>query len=131
MINFVLTYLSPEWILFFNRIVLGLSMIYFGAPKIKDLKANAEEFNSWGFKPGILWGTLVAFELFFGGIFITVGFYPELFAFLMALVMIVGILWKIKTNRPIEHILENFHVLAMVLVLISFGPGLFTIISSF
>ncbi|MDP3880739.1 MAG: DoxX family protein [bacterium] len=131
MMDFIFSFLSPEWILFFNRIVLGAVMIYYGAPKIRDLKTNAKEFNDWGFKPGILWGTLVALELFFGGLFILLGFYAELFAFFMALVMIVGVLWKIKNNQVWEHLIENFHNLAMCLVLISFGPGLFNIISSF
>lgn len=131
MMNFIYTILNPEWVLFFNRIILGLAMLYYGVPKIRDLRANAREFNGWGFKPGMFWGTLVAFELFFGGLFIFLGFYPELFAFLMALVMIVGVLWKIKSNQPTEHLIENFHNLAMCLVLIYFGPGLFTIISNF
>lgn len=129
--DFIYSYLNPEWILFFNRIVLAVVMIYYGAPKIRDLGANAKEFHSWGFRPGIFWGTLVALELFFGGLFILLGFYPELFAFIMALVMIVGIGWKIKTNRPFQHLLENFQTLASALVLIIFGPGIYIIISSF
>ena len=129
--DFIYSILSPEWILFFNRLVLAVVMIYYGAPKIKNLGATAKEFNSRGFRPGVLWGTLVALELFFGGLFILFGFYPEVFAFLMAVVMIVGIAWKLKRNKPFGDLIESLQTLASALVLIIFGPGLFTIISSF
>jgi uncharacterized membrane protein YphA (DoxX/SURF4 family) len=129
--DFIYNILSPEWVLFFNRIVLGSIMIYFAAPKIRNLRENANQFSDWGFKPGMFWGTLVAFELFFGGLFIFFGFYPEIFSFLMAIVMIVGIAWKIKNNRSFEHLIESFQALAMALTLIYFGPGIFTIISHF
>lgn len=38
------------------RVFLGVVFFYHGWPKIKDLRANARDFEAMGFKPGWLWG---------------------------------------------------------------------------
>jgi uncharacterized membrane protein YphA (DoxX/SURF4 family) len=46
-----------------------------------------------GFKPGMLWGTLIALVEFVGGIAIFLGIYAEFAAALFAYQMMVGTFW--------------------------------------
>ena len=87
------------WILLLLRSVVGTVMIYYGWPKVRNLKSNANDFVKMGFRPGIFWGTLIAIVEFFGGIGMLLGFYAELAATLFAFQMMVGTFWKLKIRR--------------------------------
>ena len=132
MINTLLL-INSGWVLLFVRIVLGGIMIYYGWPKIKDLKANAENFSSKeGFKPGWLWGTVAAFVGFFGGVAILIGFFAEVAATLMALQATVGIVWGItKMGKSFEGLSHDFLLLAVSLIIITFGSGTYSVMPLF
>lgn len=64
-------------VLTFGRIILGLVMVHYGWPKIRDLNANARDFHTMGFRPSHFWGTIVAVNEFFGGLAMLSGTFAE------------------------------------------------------
>lgn len=80
------------------RIVLGAILIAHGWPKMKDLKRTAENFEMMDFVPGMFWGTLVALVEFVGGIFLVVGFFTQIIAFMLAIQFFVVVV-KVKWGR--------------------------------
>ena len=130
MLNAILL-INSDWVLLFVRVVLGVVMIYYGWPKIKDLKSNAKDFVKMGFKPGWLWGTITAIVEFVGGVAVLVGFLAEIAALFFALQMIAGTIWKIKTDKPFTDWSYNLQLLAMSLTIITFGPGLYSALPLF
>jgi uncharacterized membrane protein YphA (DoxX/SURF4 family) len=118
-----------EWILLLSRIVLAAVMIYYGWPKIRDLNANAREFVEMGFKPGMLWGTIIALVEFVGGIVIFLGIYAELAAALFAYQMMVGTFWKLKINKPFTDYSYDLQLFALSIILMSQGAGAFAVLA--
>lgn len=59
----------------FARIALGIIFLAHGSQKLfcafggRGLAGTIEDFEKIGYHPGVLWGTLVAFSEFFGGLF--------------------------------------------------------------
>ena len=106
------------------RLIIGVTMIYYGWPKVRDPKKNAADFASIGFKPGWFWGTVVLVVEFVGGIAILLGFYAWIAAALMAGHMATGTAWKItKTDKRFTDWSYDLLLLALSLVLLAFGPG--------
>src|SRR5882724_6382949 len=120
-------YIQLHWILLLLRIVLAIVMIYYGWPKIRDLTSNANDFAQMGFKPGIVWGTLIAVVEFFGGIAILVGFYAELAAALFAFQMMVGTFWKLKIGKPFSDYSYDIQLFALSLTIMFYGAGRYAI----
>jgi len=83
------------------RIMMGGVMMYYGWPKVKDPRKNAEDFGKGGFTPGWFWGTIVLLVEFVGGISVVVGFYTWVAAALIGIEMLTGTVWKIgKAHKP-------------------------------
>lgn len=113
-----------DWTLFIVRIIMGVIMIYYGWPKIKNLKSNAGDFVKMGFKPGMFWGTIIAFVEFFGGILVIAGFYTAIVALLFGVEMILGTIWKIvKAKKPFTDYSYDILLLALALIILTFGAG--------
>jgi uncharacterized membrane protein YphA (DoxX/SURF4 family) len=119
--------INIDWILLLIRVVLAAVMIYYGWPKMRDLKSNASDFVHMGFTPGIFWGTLIAVLEFFGGLAILVGFYAELAAALFAFQMLVGTFWKLKIKKPFSDYSYDVQLFAMCLVVMHQGAGAYAI----
>ena len=115
------------WILLLLRSVVGTVMIYYGWPKVRNLKSNANDFVKMGFRPGIFWGTLIAIVEFFGGIGMLLGFYAELAATLFAFQMMVGTFWKLKIRRRFSDYSYDIQLFAMCLVVMSEGAGIYSL----
>jgi putative oxidoreductase len=120
-------HIQIDWILLLVRAVLGVVMIYYGWPKIRDPAANANDFVQMGFTPGMFWGTLIAVVEFFGGIAILVGFYAELAAALFAFQMLVGTFWKLKIKKTFSDYSYDIQLFALCLVLMSQGAGAYAL----
>jgi len=119
---------SGTYALTFARVLVGVVMIYYGWPKIKDLQSNARDFEDMGFKPPWLWGTPVAFLEFFGGIFMLIGFYSSFVALFYSGQMAVGAFWKIlKTNKRFSDWSYDLLLLALCLLIWSLGPGIYSL----
>ncbi len=121
--------IPTKWILFFIRVLMGIILVYYGWPKIKNPKSNAEDFVGMGFRPGMLWGTLIAVVEFFGGIAMLTGVYAELVASIFGFEMIVGTFWKLKLKKPFTEYSYDLQLLALCVVLMAFGAGLYSLAS--
>lgn len=121
--------IQSEWALFFVRVVVGVVLLYYGVPKIRDPKKNAGDFASMGFRPAWLWGCLGILNEFIGGIAIFVGFYPELFASMFGFQMLIGTLWKkFKLNKQFPEYSYDIQLLALCVVIMKFGGGVYTLL---
>jgi len=114
--------MSSDIIMVIVRLVLGVIMLYYGWPKVRNLRQNAKDFEIKGFAPGLLWGTVVALVEFVGGMAILVGAYPEVSAGLYAFQMLVGTIWKLKARKPFTDYSYDLQLLSLCLVLSGLGP---------
>jgi putative oxidoreductase len=111
------------------RIILGVTFIYYGHFKWKDLKQNAKDFDEiHGLRPGWLFGTLVAFQEFFGGIFVILGLLTPVFALGFVVHMTSGATWKVtKTDKPFTDWSYDLLALGLSLLLLITGPGAYAL----
>jgi putative oxidoreductase len=117
-------------ILLVVRLFMGVTMIYFGWRKVKDLRTNANDFVQMGFRPGWFWGTMVAIVEFVGGLAIIFGVLIWLAAAAMAIHTTAGTLWKIsKAKKPFTDWSYDLLLLALALVLLTFGAGGYALFS--
>lgn len=125
---FILFSLFSDWALLALRLVFGLIFLIHGWPKLRSLKATAQNFSAMGFKPGILWGPLAAFLEFFGGLAIIFGFSVQFVAFLFAIEFAVINAWKqIKRQPFLGNVELDLILLAAALVLLTAGGGVFSL----
>ena len=110
------------------RIVLAIVFLYYGLPKIKNLRNNAHDFDGMGFKPGWLFGTGVAVLEVVGGLMIGLGFMSWIFAGLITIHMIVGTVWKIGwTDKKFTDWSYDIILAAAALMIVAFGSGVFSV----
>ena len=111
-------------VLFLVRVTLGTTLVYYGLPKIRDLESNAADFVDMGFKPGIVWGTLIAgVEFLGGGLALCLSVYPELVAALFGFQMLVGSFWKYKRGKPFDEYFYDVQLFGLCVVIMHFGGG--------
>lgn len=123
-LNFAPLFAFDDEVLLIARIIMGGTMIYYGWFKVKDLRANANDFVQMGFRPGIFWGTIIAVLEFFGGIAAVIGLYVWVVAALMIVHMGTGTVWKItKTDKPFTDWSYDLLLLAIALLLLITGAG--------
>lgn len=116
--------------MFILRLVLAAIFIVHGWPKIRDLKKNAEWFNSVGFRPGKFWGTIAALLEFAGGIALALGFLVTLLSAFYAIEFAAITIWKISRKTPFkgEYGWEfDLLILAAVIVLFFIGGGAYAL----
>ena len=117
-------------VLLIVRVLFGIVFLYYGYPKLKDLKSNAKDFEQMGFKPGWLFGTPVALLETFGSILIILGFFTWLAAIGFAAHMLIGMIWKItKTDKPFTDWSYDLLLLLIAVLLLVTGPGAYNILS--
>ncbi|MEK9183802.1 MAG: DoxX family protein [Patescibacteria group bacterium] len=120
--------LYADWAYLLLRLAFALVFIVHGWPKLKGLKENAKNFEAMGFKPGNLWGTIVALTETLGGLAIFFGFYTQLAALLIAINMLVAMLWKMKNKHGFAGGYELDLVLfTIALVFATVGAGLYSL----
>jgi putative oxidoreductase len=111
------------------RWVVGVTFIYYGWPKIKNLRQNARDFEGMGFKPGIVWGTLVAGLEFFGSLALMLGVYVWLVSAGLVIHMTIGSIWKItKTDKPFSDWSYDVLLATLAIVLLMLGSGSYVLI---
>lgn len=109
------------------RLVLGGVMLYYGAPKLKDLRKNAEDIAESGFRPGWLWGTIIVLVEVVGGLAIIAGVYTWLAAALFGFQMLTGTVWKITQHRRFPDWSYDVLLIVIVLMLLVVGPGAYAL----
>jgi len=104
-------------------------MLYYGIPKIRDLKGNAKDLEKMGYKPGWLFGNLnVAIE-FFGGLGILFGVLAWIPALGFAGQMALGTIYKVtRTNKPFSDWSYDLLLLTLCLVILAFGTGAYSLV---
>ena len=86
------------WGLLLLRIVFGAIVIAHGFPKLKNLKETSLNFSNMGFRPGVLWGTLVALLESLGGIALVLGLMTVPLAMLFMMEFFVIVIWKLAKH---------------------------------
>ena len=115
------------WALLILRIALGLIFVSHGLPKIRNLKKTAENFQMMGFHPGVFWGSLVAFTELGGGLALILGFFTQVAAFLIAIIMLTAIIWKIIKKNKFEKIEFDLILLAAAILIVVLGGGAYVL----
>lgn len=89
---------------------------------------TANHFESMGFKPGNIWGTVVALVEFFGGLAVFFGFYASVGALGIACVMLVALLWKIQRGQGLVGGYElDLILLAAAIAVVLLGSGVYAL----
>jgi uncharacterized membrane protein YphA (DoxX/SURF4 family) len=116
-------------VLLIVRLIVGIVMIYYGWPKIKDPSKNARDFDRDGFRPGWLFGTLVLAAEFFGGFLALLGVYVWVAAAAFGFEMLAGFVMKaFKWKKPFTDYSYDLLLLALCLLLLALGPGAYSMI---
>ena len=106
------------------RIIFAVTFVNYGWPKIKELKANAKDFEEKGFKPGWLFGTPIAFLETGGSLLILLGLFLGFIPVLFSLHMITGTIWKItSTDKPFTDWSYDLLLLSISILFMITGPG--------
>ncbi len=112
------------WALFLLRIIVGVIFAAHGLPKLKDLKTTQSNFEAMGFRPGKIWGTIVAILESIGSLLILIGVNVQFFAFFLAIEMIVAAIWRIKQGHKFVGGYElDLLLIAALLILATMGGG--------
>lgn len=120
--------LFSDWSLLVLRLVLGLVFLIHGWPKIKSPKTTANNFSMMGFRPGYIWGPLVAVVEFFGGAALILGFYVQVAALFFVGEFLVINVWKIAKRQPFVGGFEfDLLILAVAITLLTLGGGMFSL----
>lgn len=127
MIPYLSTPIILPVFLLFARIILAAVMLYYGTQKVRDLRANAEDFVKKGFRPGMFWGTLIAAVEFLGGLLILLGVYVEIAAAFFAFQMVIGTFWKLKTKKGFPNYSYDILLFVVAGFLVGFGGGTLTL----
>lgn len=107
-----------------SRVIFAATFFYYGWPKLKDLKANAEDFEVMGFKPGWFWGTPIALLETGGSLLILLGLFFAVVPLLFIAHMATGTVWKItSTDKPFTDWSYDLILLGMAVLFALIGPG--------
>jgi len=113
-----------DWALLALRLTVAFIFLAHGWPKLKNLKTNAENFAMMGFKPGWLWGTIVALVENVGSVLLILGVGTQVVGVLMAGEIMVAAFWKKKQGMGLVNGYElDILLAAAALVLATMGGG--------
>ena len=119
--------ISGDAVLFIIRLTVGVLMIYYGWPKVKNLKKNSKDFEKMGFSPGWITGDIVAFTEFVGGIAMIAGIWPGLVATAFGFEMLTGFFWKLKIGKSFSDYSYDLQLFVLSLAVMVFGGGAFVL----
>ncbi|MBI4034198.1 MAG: DoxX family protein [Candidatus Brennerbacteria bacterium] len=120
-----------DWAIFVLRVVVALTLIRHGLPKLKDLRGTGGWFESVGFRPGAFWALVAGLTETLGGLAMLLGFLTQLAALLVALEFVV-ILVKFRGSKMFAKDAElEWLILAAALALMTLGSGALSLNSYF
>ena len=121
---FALLYIFNNWATLALRVAVALILIAHGFPKIKNISKTSSDFAGMGFRPGFIFGPLVALVEFAGGLLLLVGFLTQAVAAVVAIEFFIITLWRLKQKSPFKGGLElDLLVLASSLILLTGSAG--------
>lgn len=116
---------------FILRVTVGVIFIAHGYPKLfKNFGGTVQFFGSIGLKPAKYLAIIVGVSEFFGGIALFLGFFTQIAALLISIVMLVAMVYvkKIKFKKGLVDGYElDLILFAAALALVFLGPGAFAI----
>lgn len=124
-------YLYGDIALLFLRITVGIIFVAHGKEKLKNLSQTATFFNSIKITPGVFWARLVSFVELLGGLAVTLGFFTQIAAFFLALIMIVAIFTVKRAHGLVGGYEFELLLFAALLALIFLGGGSYALDSFF
>lgn len=101
------------------RILLAVVMIYAGSKKLADFKKTITWFHTIGFKPGIVWGSVVTAVELVGGMMIFLNIYTVYMAVLFIGVMLGALGWKISSHQDFQAMEVDIALIGLSLANIS------------
>ncbi len=101
------------------RLIIGGIFIYAGWVKVTDMPATIQWFATMGISP--LWTYVAAYAELIGGIFIVAGFYSQVAAGILGVVMLVAI-YKSRA-MGLEGFMPPLAVLAALVMILGNGAG--------
>jgi len=107
------------------RFFLGTLFIAHGYHILADKKDMSKWLSLIGYKPGILWTWVLIIAEFYGGLFVLFGLGTRLFASMMTVVMVLGIVHRraVKRFNFVDGWELNYMTLASTILLILLGAG--------
>lgn len=116
------------WAILLFRVILGAIFMAHGFRKLRNLKGTQGWFESEGFKPGWLFGTLVALLESLGGLCIILGFLHQLVALILVFVMLVALSYNVRKRNPFFKVVElDMILIAALLLLATLDNGYFSL----
>lgn len=112
-------------ILLIARIVLGITFIAHGWPKIKNPTGMTTWLKGMRFPAPMLMSIIVAVVEFFGGLAILLGIYTQVPALLIAFNMLVatGVRKLVNKDKWVGGYELDLSLLALALIIALYGPG--------
>ena len=118
-------FMFSDWGLTILRVVLGIVIVAHGWPKLMDLRRTEEDMDMMGFKPGALWGTIVALMESVGGLFLIVGLFTQAVGVLLFVEFVI-VLFTVKSQ---DNLVGGFElellIMAIALTLAVMGGGVY------
>lgn len=116
---------------FILRIAVGVIFVAHGYPKLfKNFGSTVQFFESIKLKPSKYLAVIVGVSEFFSGIALILGFFTQIAALLIAIIMLVAMVYvkKIKFKKGLVDGYEfDLILFAAALSLVFLGPGAFAI----
>lgn len=101
------------------RLIIGGIFIYAGWVKVADMPATLQFMGAMGISP--FWAYVASYAEFIGGIFIVAGFYSQIAAGILSVVMLVAI-YKSR-SMGLEGFMPPLAVLAALVMILGNGAG--------
>jgi uncharacterized membrane protein YphA (DoxX/SURF4 family) len=121
-----------DFALLVPRVVFGVTFFSYGWPKLRDLKANAEDFKSmgFGFLGGWFFGTPIAILESIGSLMVLSGLFFGVVPLFFVAHMSTGTIWKItSTEKPFTDWSYDLLLLAISVLFLVTGPGSITLLA--
>src|SRR5271168_1865331 len=99
------------------RVIAGLFFIFYGYQKLTD-KRNTKKafFESIGLRPGLVFAISLGIVELVGGVLLCIGLLTQPTALILAVVMIVALIIKLKHPHLLEHEWSFYFLLFIILV---------------
>ena len=111
------------------RLMIGSFFIVHGYHKFRDTNDIAKWLEKYGYKPAMLWLSLIIIAELVGGIGVVLGLGTRLFALMMSVVMLQGIHHRknLKELKFVDGWEINYVTLASTITLVLLGSGIISL----
>jgi putative oxidoreductase len=114
-------------VIFLIRIIIGITMLYYGWPKLIRSREQREIFEVLSFYPGPFVGTVIGIFELLGGVLMLTGIFTTEIAIVFGVILFIGAFYKVFSLRPFRQ--WGYEILLLILLYFVFalGPGAYAI----